>query len=186
MHSEAARPTGRHRVNPASTGRLTAPFADALLSLRTSIEVVAPARKPLSLHHRHDLLLSINHRGEPVAVAPVDFVRVQHCPTHASTGVQAMKVWSFAFATFLTVTSAIASTAGARDQCVGSACTGDLKMSTSFEIARQYVNGGQFGGITPGTTGTALEIAQDSVDFFGAPDLYTSPWRAPPIVAKGK
>lgn len=97
-----------------------------------------------------------------------------------------MKVWSFGFAIFVTIMSAIASTAGAHDQCVGRACTDDLRMRTSFEIARQYANGGQFGGTTPGTTGTALEIAQDSVDFFGAPDLYISLWRAPPVVAKGK
>jgi len=97
-----------------------------------------------------------------------------------------MKVWSFGFAIFVTMTSAMASTAGAHDQCGSPACTDDLRIRTSFEIARQFANGGQFGGITPGTTGTALEIAQDSVDFFGAPDLYTSPWRAPPVVAKGK
>lgn len=97
-----------------------------------------------------------------------------------------MKVWSFAFATFLTMTSAIHAIAGAHDQCVGPACTDDLRMSASFEIARQYANGGQFGGITPGTTGTALEIAQGSVDFFGAPARFASPWWAPPIVAKGK
>jgi hypothetical protein len=96
-----------------------------------------------------------------------------------------MKVSTFAFATILTFTSFVVATADARDGCTGFACKDYPKTSATFDIARQYANGGQFGGVTSGATATTLDVARDSVDFFGAPQLYASPWRVPPAVAKG-
>lgn len=97
-----------------------------------------------------------------------------------------MKVSSYAFATFFSITSAMASTAGASDRCIGPACKDDPRQSSAFEIGRQYANGGQFGGVTLGTTGTALDVARVSMDSFGMADFYAPPLLAPPIVAKGK
>lgn len=97
-----------------------------------------------------------------------------------------MKVSTFAFATILTFTSFVVATADARDRCTGSACKDYPRTGTAFEIALQYANGGQFGGVTSGTTTTTLDVARDSVDFFGAPQIYASPWRVLPTVAKGE
>jgi hypothetical protein len=98
-----------------------------------------------------------------------------------------MKVSSCVFATFFTITSAIASTAGAYDRCIGPACQDDFRKSIAFEIGRQYANGGQFSGVTFGTTGSALDVARVSMESFGTTtEFYAPPLLAPPIVAKGK
>lgn len=97
-----------------------------------------------------------------------------------------MKVSAFVFVTFLTVPSAAISTANAHDQCVGSACKHYSRTGTAFDIAQQYSNGGQFAGITSGSTGTMLDIAWDSLDVRGTLDRFASAWRVPPAVAKGK
>lgn len=97
-----------------------------------------------------------------------------------------MKVSTVACATILTFASFAVATADARDRCTGYACKDYPTTSTTLEIAVQYANGGQFGGVTSGATATTLDIARDSVDFFGAPQqLYVSPWRGTPAVAKG-
>ncbi|MET4273466.1 MULTISPECIES: hypothetical protein [unclassified Bradyrhizobium] len=104
-------------------------------------------------------------------------------PTHGDivcTGVLTMKVSAFALATVLGWASI--STSSAFDQCAGQEY---LKTGTVFEIAQQYANGGKFGGVSSGATGNVLDVARGSVDFFSAPDLFASVWRAP-VVAKGK
>jgi hypothetical protein len=87
-----------------------------------------------------------------------------------------MKASAFAFATIL----AFASTA------IATAHAGELpRTGTTYEIAKQYTDGGTFGGATTGHTGTVLEVAQDSLNFPGTPDRVASTWRMPRIVAKG-
>ena len=95
-----------------------------------------------------------------------------------------MKVSAFALATILA--SASISTASAYDQCTSRTCQDYLRTGTVFEIAQHYANGGKFGGVSPGTTGSVLDVARSSVDFFGAPEHFASVWRAPPVVAKGQ
>jgi hypothetical protein len=56
---------------------------------------------------------------------------------------------------------------------------------TAVEIARQYADGGPYGGATSGHTGTTLDVARDSLKFLGAPDRLAADWRMPPVVAKG-
>jgi hypothetical protein len=85
-----------------------------------------------------------------------------------------MKVSAIAFVTLLTLASAVTAHAAAQ-----------LRTGTAFEIAQQYANGGKFGGVTSGTTGTALEIARDSMNFLGAPDRVASAWPAPRVLAQG-
>jgi hypothetical protein len=88
-----------------------------------------------------------------------------------------MKASALAFATILTAASAVISTAHA----------GDLaRTGTAYEIAKQYADGGKFGGVTSGRTGTVLEVAQDSLNFLGTPDRVASTWQMPRIVAKGE
>ena len=95
-----------------------------------------------------------------------------------------MKVSALVFATL--VASASISTASAYAQCTSRACQGYSRTGTVFEIAQQYSKGGKFGGISPGTTGSTLEIARASIDSMGAPELFSYIWRAPPAVAKGE
>jgi hypothetical protein len=45
-------------------------------------------------------------------------------------------------------------------------------------------NGGKFGGVSSGKTGTTLEVAQDSLTFLGSLDRIASTWPMPPVVAK--
>ena len=83
-----------------------------------------------------------------------------------------MKASTLAFVSFLAAISA--------------AHAGDLpRTGTAFEISQQYADGGQYGGVTSGRTGTVIEVAQDSLNFLGTPDRVASTWRMPPIVAKG-
>jgi hypothetical protein len=71
-------------------------------------------------------------------------------------------------------------------RCRRTAHAGDLaKTGTAFEISKQYADGGKFGGVTSGHTGTVLGVAQDSLNFLGTPDRVASTWRMPRIVAKG-
>ena len=85
-----------------------------------------------------------------------------------------MKVSALAFATFLTFSSALISTANAHDQRISHVSKDYQRTGTVIDIALQYSNGGRFGGVTSGTTGTILDVAHDSID-----------WRELPIVAKG-
>ena len=89
-----------------------------------------------------------------------------------------MKVSAFAFVTLLAFAPVVVSSANA-------AGVNHLKTGTAFEIAQQYANGGVFGGVTSGTTGTALAVAQDSLNFLGTPDRIASRWPVAPIVAQG-
>jgi len=95
-----------------------------------------------------------------------------------------MKVSAFALATLLA--SASISTASAYNQCTSHACQENLRTGTVFEIARQYATGGKFGGVSSGTTGSVLDVARNSIDLFGGPELFASVWRVPPVVAKGE
>ena len=88
-----------------------------------------------------------------------------------------MKASAFAFVTFLAVTAAI-STADA-------AGVDHLKTGTAFDVAQQYADGGTFGGVTSGTTGSTLEVARDSMNFLGSPDRIASRWPLAPILAQG-
>jgi hypothetical protein len=88
-----------------------------------------------------------------------------------------MKASAFAFVTFLAVTAAI-STANA-------AGVDHLKTGTAFDVAQQYADGGTFGGVTSGTTGSTLEVARDSMNFLGSPDRIASRWPLAPILAQG-
>jgi hypothetical protein len=85
-----------------------------------------------------------------------------------------MKVSAIAFVTFLALASAVTAHAGAQ-----------LRTGTAFDIAQQYANGGKFGGVTSGTTGTALEVARDSMNFLGSPDRVAFAWPLPPVLAQG-
>jgi len=93
-----------------------------------------------------------------------------------------MKVSAFVFATLLA--SASISTASAYDRCTSKACPDHLSTATVFEVAQQFSKGGKFGGISPGTTGSVLEIARSSMDLTGALELFASVWRVPPAVAR--
>ena len=88
-----------------------------------------------------------------------------------------MKASAFAFVTFLAVTAAI-STANA-------AGADHLKTGTAFDVAQQYADGGTFGGVTSGTTGSTLEVARDSMNFLGSSDRIAARWPVPPILAQG-
>jgi hypothetical protein len=87
-----------------------------------------------------------------------------------------MKVSAFVFVRFLTFTPAAISTADA---------DGNARCGTAFDIAQQYANGGKFGGVTSGATGTVLDVAWDSMSFLGSLDRIASAWRVPPVLAKG-
>ena len=56
---------------------------------------------------------------------------------------------------------------------------------TAFEIAQQYADGGTLGDVASGHTGTALDVALDSMNFLGSPDRIAADWPMPPVVAKG-
>lgn len=87
-----------------------------------------------------------------------------------------MKVSAFAFVTILAIAPAVISTAHASEL---------PRTGTAYEIGKQYADGGKFGGVTTGHTGTVVEVAQDSLNFLGTPDRVASTWRTPRIVAKG-
>jgi hypothetical protein len=87
-----------------------------------------------------------------------------------------MKASAFAFAAIVAFAPIAISTAHA----------GELsRTGTAYEVAKQYADGGKYGGVTTGHTGTVLEVAQDSLNFLGTPDRVASTWRMPRIVAKG-
>ena len=56
---------------------------------------------------------------------------------------------------------------------------------TAFEIALQYADGGTFGGVASDHTGTAFDVAQDSLKFLGSPEEIAANWQMPPVVARG-
>jgi hypothetical protein len=87
-----------------------------------------------------------------------------------------MKALTLAFVTFLTLSPAVISAANAGDH---------PKTGTAFDIAQQYANGGKFGGVTSGKTGTTLDVARDSMAFFGAFDRIASTRPVPPVLAQG-
>jgi hypothetical protein len=74
--------------------------------------------------------------------------------------------------TFLTFAPAAIPTAHAADRYTGT--------GSAFNIAHQYANGDKFGGVTA-TTGTALEVARDSLSFLGSPVRIASACPVPPI-----
>ena len=89
-----------------------------------------------------------------------------------------MKASAFVFVTLLAFGPAAISTANAAG--------GDhLKTGTAFDIAQQYANGGTFGGVTSGTTGTVLDVAQDSLNFLGTSERIVSRWTVAPVLARG-
>ena len=82
-----------------------------------------------------------------------------------------MKVSAFLFATFLAFGAAGSSAANADEHCTGSGCNNTrLGVGTALEVAQQYADGGPFRGVTSGTTGTTLDVAQDSKSFLGSLD----------------
>ncbi len=87
-----------------------------------------------------------------------------------------MKASALAFLTLLAFAPAAFSTAHAGEQ---------PRTGTAFEIAKQYADGGKFGGVSSGRTGTVLEVAQDSLNFLGTPDRLASTRPLPPVVAEG-
>jgi hypothetical protein len=95
-----------------------------------------------------------------------------------------MKVSGLAFVTLLTFAPAVISTAGAADQCTGIGCDRP-RAATAFDVGWQYAIGGKFGGITSGETGTALDVARDSLHSLDALDRVATIWPEPPILAKG-
>jgi hypothetical protein len=95
-----------------------------------------------------------------------------------------MKASAFVFLTLVTFTPASISTANAVEQATCSRCE-HPRTGTAFDIAEQYANGGKFGGVTSGETGTTLDVARDSLSILGSLDQIASTWLAPPIMAKG-
>ena len=87
-----------------------------------------------------------------------------------------MKALTLAFVTFLTFSPAVISTANAGDH---------PRTGTAFDIAQQYANGGKFGGVTTGKTGTTFDVARDSLSFLGSFDRIASSWPVPPVLAQG-
>ena len=84
-----------------------------------------------------------------------------------------MKVSARVFVTLPTFAPAAISTAHAADRYTGT--------GSAFAIAYQYANGGKFGGVTSGTTGTALEVAPNSLSFLGSPVRIAPASPVPPI-----
>jgi ABC-type enterobactin transport system permease subunit len=93
------------------------------------------------------------------------------------TGAQTMKAPALAFVTLLAFAPAAISTAHAGPHA---------RTGSAFDIAQQYAKGGKFGGVSSGTTGSTLEVAQDSMNFLGTPDRTAANWSMLPIVAKGE
>jgi hypothetical protein len=87
------------------------------------------------------------------------------------------KASAFAFMTFLAVATAIST--------ANSAGVDHLKTGTAFNVAQQYADAGAFGGVTSGTTGAALEVARDSMNFLGSSNRIAARWPMPPILAQG-
>jgi hypothetical protein len=86
-----------------------------------------------------------------------------------------MKASAFAFVTLLALAPAVISTASAAD----------LKTGSVLDIARQYADGGKFGGVTSGTTGSTIEVARASMDFLNSSERVASRWTPAPVVAQG-
>ena len=84
-----------------------------------------------------------------------------------------MKPLTLAFVTFLTFSPAVISTATAGDH---------PGTGSAFDIAQQYANGGEFGGLTSGNTGTTLDVARDSMGFLGSFDRIASTRPMPPVL----
>src|SRR5712664_4471338 len=90
-------------------------------------------------------------------------------------GVRTMKVSAFFFAIFLAFGAVATSAANADEQRTGSGCNNDhASVGTALEVAQRYANGGPFGGVTSGTTGTTLDVARDSMSFLGSLDRMAS------------
>ena len=93
-----------------------------------------------------------------------------------------MKVSASLFVTFLAFTPIAISSANADVQCTDFRCNYDYsRTGTAFDVAREYANGGPFGGVTSGTTGTTLDVARDSMSLLGSLDRIASTWLLPPI-----
>lgn len=90
-----------------------------------------------------------------------------------------MKRSALLLATLLVTAPALVATAQAGDQTLS-------RTGTAFEIARQYADGGPYNGPTSGHTGTALQVAQDSMRYLGTGDRVAADWRMPPVLAKGE
>jgi hypothetical protein len=94
------------------------------------------------------------------------------------TGVPTMKRSALLFVTLLT-TPALFATVHAGDQTT-------LTTGTVSEIAKQYADGGPYGGVTSGHTGPVLQDAQDSMRYLGTVDQVAANWPMPPVLAKGE
>ena len=79
----------------------------------------------------------------------------------------------------LLASRALIATANAGDQTIP-------RTGTAFEIGRQYADCGPYCGITSGHTGTALDVARDSMRYLGSFDRIAADWRTPPVLAKGE
>ena len=86
-----------------------------------------------------------------------------------------MKAIAFLFTTFLAFGAATTSAANADEQCSGSGCNRVRSIvGPALDVAQQYAKGGPFSGVTSGTTGTALDVARDSMNFLGSLDRIAS------------
>ena len=90
-----------------------------------------------------------------------------------------MKRSALFLVTLLTTAPTLIATAYAGDQTLP-------RTGTSFEIARQYADGGPYGGVTSGHTGPVLQDAQDSMRYLGTVDQVAANWPMPPVLAKGE
>ncbi len=90
-----------------------------------------------------------------------------------------MKRSALLLMTLLTANPAWIATAHAGDQALP-------RTGTAPEIARQYADGGPYGGITSGHTSTAFQVAQESVRYPGTFDRVAADWPMPPVLAKGE
>jgi len=81
--------------------------------------------------------------------------------------------------TILAASPALITPANAGDQTLP-------RTGTAYEIGRQYAEGGPYAGVTSGHTGTALDVARDSMRYLGSYDRVAADWRMPPVFAKGE
>lgn len=86
-----------------------------------------------------------------------------------------MKVYTFLVLTSLSIASVMSSPASAAGQCNGYSCKVNYSsVGSASDVAQQYANGGPFGGVASGTTGTTLDVARDSMNFLGLSDRIAS------------
>jgi hypothetical protein len=81
--------------------------------------------------------------------------------------------------TLLAASPALIATANAGDRSIP-------RTGTAFEVGRQYADCGPYCGVTSGHTGTALDVARDSMRYLGSFDRIAADWRTPPVLAKGE